>query len=361
MNSTPQRRADLPDDGAIAQLTSILALLRGGVVPGVGVAGAPSVLRPFQFASLDDLAARVRLLTERAIAVEGLQPSTIRTFDDAFGSFTRYLRASRQETTFLGGNLDLQKEVLTHWRGWLLQQQRSRVTIRTYWKSLASLFRRIEEQDRMVNPLRWLPSPRAGRLLPKALSRDAARTVLLFVRNYAWESTFARVRNIAIISTMLFGGLRRSEIVRLRCERVDLVAGTVKVRGKGTDGGKERTVYLPSQLRDALAAYQRARKDVRPIRSVPQYFTAVRVNAPLTGSALRHLFAIVSRETHLHVTPHVLRHTYATLLRQAGVADRVSMGLLGHEDLSTLQRYSHVFDGEYRQEAEKLRLDLDQD
>ena len=88
-------------------------------------------------------------------------------------------------------------------------------------------------------------------------------------------------------------------------------------------------------------------------------FLSGAVLAPLREGAIRHLFRRIASGTGTPVTPHMLRHTYATLLRQTGVADRVAMDLLGHASLDMLQRYSHVEDGEAAHAATLLRLDVD--
>ncbi len=338
----------------VAALT-ILRDLMGSINPnGVGIVSQ----RPFQFASAQHLDARVDDVLRRIATIEGMKPSTVHWLRNGYTSLKAFLASSGDMDRFLSGDLDAQKESLSQWRGWLLQRGASRVTVRTYWGAVTALFRRLEEQDRMVNPLRWLKAPKVGRLHPKSLTREAARSVLLFVRNARWPTPFARLRNIAIVSTMLFAGLRKSEVLRLRCEDVNLDGGTLKVHlAKGRYGGKDRTAYIPPQLNEALSAYGKERQ--RLGRGSPAYFTLVHRDQPLGECALRSLFARIRTATNLVVTPHVLRHTYATLLRQAGVSDRVAMDLLGHENLATLQRYSRVFEPEYLREAQRLTIDLE--
>jgi integrase/recombinase XerC len=74
---------------------------------------------------------------------------------------------------------------------------------------------------------------------------------------------------------------------------------------------------------------------------------------------VQHIFRGISRALGTSVTPHALRHTYATLLRQAGVPDRIAMDLLGHSSLQMLQRYSHVYNCEREAAAGRLVLDID--
>ena len=151
--------------------------------------------------------------------------------------------------------------------------------------------------------------------------------------------------------------LRRGEVLRLENADVDLDAGTLRIRsGKGRHGGKDRTAYAPPQLREILAAYREQRR--RAACTLPAFITFTG-GRPLGLGSLRRVLEVASKALGERVAPHLLRHTYATLLRQAGVPDRVAMDLLGHASLDMLQRYSHVLDGEHSREAAKLQLDLE--
>lgn len=76
------------------------------------------------------------------------------------------------------------------------------------------------------------------------------------------------------------------------------------------------------------------------------------------GTGIARLFETIRKQTGLRVSPHMLRHTYVTLLRQSGVEDRVTMDLAGHSSLAMTQRYSAVFSGEHQQAADRLNLDI---
>jgi integrase/recombinase XerD len=157
---------------------------------------------------------------------------------------------------------------------------------------------------------------------------------------------------------MLLAGLRRGEVIRLNVRDVDLTRATLHIRrGKGRHGGKDRTAYMPPQLDMLLRAYLAERTRAR--RSHPELLTSSVANRPISVTGIKRLFETVSRLLEVHVSPHMLRHTYATLLRASGISDRVAMDLMGHASLEMLKRYSHVFDGEHAAEVRKLRLDID--
>jgi integrase/recombinase XerC/integrase/recombinase XerD len=158
---------------------------------------------------------------------------------------------------------------------------------------------------------------------------------------------------------MLYAGLRRGEVIRLTLNDVHRMAQTIQIRrGKGRDGGKDRVAYMPAQLATLLAAYERER-EARGDALAKPYFLHDRLSEPITEGTIRQLFVTIRAKTRLDVAPHRLRHTFVTLLRQAGVADRITMDLAGHASLAMVQRYSTVFSGEHLEAAERLRLDVD--
>jgi integrase len=156
---------------------------------------------------------------------------------------------------------------------------------------------------------------------------------------------------------MLLAGLRRSEVIRLQYADVNEEAGTIVIRdSKGPDGGKTRTSYMPPQLRLIIQQYKAERRKSK--RTTPFFIVDRLEDRGITAEPVRDVCAHAGKALKLPITPHALRHTYATLLRQAGVPDRVSMDLLGHTSLSMLQRYSHVFEGEHLAHANRLTLDV---
>jgi integrase len=192
------------------------------------------------------------------------------------------------------------------------------------------------------------------------LTREQAETLVTTITHYRWRSSLARARNLAVVGLMLYAGLRRGEVVGLKTGDLHVAEGWLLIRhGKGKHGGKPRTAYLPPQLRDILALYLRERDATKPERTHPELVTMTDGNRAATAMTVTRLFRRLSAVVGFRVSPHMLRHTYATLLRQVGVADRVSMDLMGHESLAMLTRYSHVFEAEYEVESRKLRLEVD--
>lgn len=314
--------------------------------------------RPLQCPSMAHLDERVAATIEHERSVEGLREMTLAWALRSYRSLRRYVMEEREDGAFLSGDVERQLLVLQGWIAWLRLHDVSRVSINSYWRGATSLFRWMSVREGTVNPFAYLAAPRVGRVNPKSLTRTNAEAVLDFVRNYNWQTRLARTRNLSIVGLMLLAGLRRGELRRLKNADVELENHTIRiVAGKGRYGGKDRTCYMPPQLREILVEYVLERR--RAGRTHVEFLTSVGANRGVTEQPIRRVCDVAGRALGIRLTPHMLRHTYATLLRQAGVPDRVSMDLLGHASLTMLQRYSHVFSGEHLREASKLRLDLD--
>lgn len=327
------------------------------IVPGKGALLAPRTV-PCAFPSLAHMDSAVENVHARMRSVEGLADGTIAWTAVAYRVFRRFLVSTGEHRTFLSGELEAQMRVLEGWIAWMRDGGRTRVTINNYWRALSLIFARLNQQQGTVNPLVFLPTPKFSPRQARCLTRDAAARVLGFVHHHQWSSRFEQARNFALVGLLLLAGLRRGEAAALKYGHVNLSARTIHIAsGKGRYGGKSRTCYMTPQLQDILTAYERERG--RRPTSGEAYLLAVRGDGGISGAAIRHLFERISAALDLPVTPHTCRHTYATLLRESGVSDRVAMDLLGHTSLEILQRYSHVFSGEHARAAERLVLDID--
>lgn len=181
------------------------------------------------------------------------------------------------------------------------------------------------------NPAREVRSPRLGRKLPSFLPIDETVALLEAKALAAPE----RDRDLAILEMLYAAGLRVSELAGLDVDDVDRAERTVRVLGKGR---KERIVPFGEQAARALDAYLGRRGDARG----PLFR-----NRPGGRLTVRSVHAIVRRAAKAAglarpVSPHTLRHTFATHLLDAGADLRAIQELLGHSRLSTTQRYTHV-------------------
>jgi len=320
---------------------------------------AAVVLQPFQFGSIEEYRRAADEAMKNDVATRGLSERTLRWWRESLHTFLGFLVRTKNDRQFLSGDLERQVEILERWVRWLREERRvSHITVRTYWSALASIGQRLERARGLVNPFGILEPPKAGRAQPRVLTKGQTERLLGAIAQYQWSSEFLRARNLFVAAAMLLAGLRRGEVLRLQATDVDAREGWLHVReGKGRYGGKSRTAYMGPQLCMIAARYLDERRAVG--RTTPSLVTLATRDAAMTPTAVKRLFVRLSTLVGFHVSPHMCRHTYATLLRMSGVADRVSMELMGHESLSMLKRYSHVFETEFHTEAQKLRLDVD--
>jgi integrase len=313
--------------------------------------------RPFQFPSLDRLDDEVALAIRHGQRVDGLSEQTIRWWKMSYRQLRTFLGEKDRAVRFLRGEPDAQGAVLEEWIADMRSRGALHGTVRSYWCAIVSLFDRLTTLHGVWNPLRQFQRPRAPRPIPRALPRSDAELLLAHLR-HSRSTPFLVRRNLAIVGCMLLAGLRRGEVLHLNLQDVQTATRTLRiVRGKGRDGGKTRTAYVPKQLALLLREYEEVREEAGFAIAAP-YFVSARGGRRLNEGAIRRLFQTIRTKTGLRVSPHVLRHTYVTLLRQSGADDRVTMELAGHSSLAMTQRYSAVFSGEHLAAADGLALDF---
>ena len=289
--------------------------------------------------------------------VEGLRESSLRWWKMSYRQFRRFLQDTDSTFVFLRGEPDAQARILEDWIAWTRSRGVQHGTVRSYWCAMVSLMDRFTRMDGIWNPFRQFRRPRAAPPVPRALSRDDVERLLAHL-SHQRGSEFLVARDLAIVAIMVYAGLRRGEVLRLDLKHVKLSSRTIHIeRSKGRDGGKSRTAYMPQQLATILREYERERAQAG-YGATSAYFLAERTGERLAEGAIRRLFSTIRSKTGIRVSPHMLRHTFVTLLRQAGVEDRLTMDLAGHATLAMTQRYSAVFSGEHLAAADRLELDF---
>ncbi len=183
------------------------------------------------------------------------------------------------------------------------------------------------------NPFKLLPAPKREKILPKFLSEQETDRLLETAAN----SKHFAARDKALFELMYSSGLRRSEVTGLNIKDVDYFNGIVKVFGKGA---KERLVPVTDAALDALKIYRACRKNPQPDDALFLNKNGKR----LTGDGLAYIFKNTAIASHLarKVTPHSLRHSFATHLLNNGCDLRSLQEMLGHKSLSATQVYTHV-------------------
>ncbi|HTU87347.1 MAG TPA: site-specific tyrosine recombinase XerD [Solirubrobacteraceae bacterium] len=209
--------------------------------------------------------------------------------------------------------------------------QRKIACLRSFYRHL----RREQVLDR--DPASELRAPRSRARLPKVLSRDEVARLLEQPKG----GGPAALRDRALLETMYACGLRASEAIGLELSELDLQDGILRARGKGS---KERIVPVGSKAIEALSAYvERGRPALVGIRPERRVF----VNLRGGGLSRQGLYKIVRRHARSagleqRMSPHTLRHTFATHLLSGGCDLRSLQEMLGHADIGTTQIYTHL-------------------
>jgi integrase/recombinase XerD len=203
---------------------------------------------------------------------------------------------------------------------------------------LRSFYRHLRREHLIDHdPASELRSPRASGRLPTVLSRDEVIRLLAAPRG----TSPAALRDRALLETMYACGLRASEATELELSQLDLEAGILRARGKGS---KERIVPIGTKAIEALHQYlDKGRPRLVGVREEPRVF----VNLRGVGLTRQGLYKIVQRHARSvglehRMSPHTLRHTFATHLLAGGCDLRALQEMLGHADIGTTQIYTHL-------------------
>ena len=204
--------------------------------------------------------------------------------------------------------------------------------------ALRGLYRHLVREGTVArDPTEFIERPRLSRPLPKALSRDA---VTALVEGPDTASTDG-IRDRALLEVLYATGMRASECLGLRIEDVNLTAGYVICTGKGR---KQRLVPLGAEAIAWVRAYlERARPEHTRRRDGGRLFVSARGRALSRQS----LWAIVRRVgaaagLQRRVSPHMLRHSFASHLLEGGADLRAVQAMLGHADIATTKIYTHL-------------------
>ncbi len=241
-----------------------------------------------------------------------------------------------------GGLMSAPQEALEAWFADLSRRGLSAATAARRRASVRQFYRfALGEGWRADDPSRRLDAPKQGRSLPKTLSRDEIEALLAAAG--AADST-AGLRLIALVEMAYASGLRVSELLALRVEAVRRDPAYLIVRGKG---GKERLAPLNSAAREAIQAWLDARDAARKPNAPDSawLFPSHGKSGHLTPRRFAQVLdqaAVTAGIDPARVSPHVLRHAFATHLLEGGADLRVVQTLLGHADISTTQIYTHV-------------------
>ena len=275
---------------------------------------------------------------ERHLAHERrLSPNTVRNYTAAVTSLSEWTHqsVSARPLTSLA-SADLRRYLIAHSRGL------ARRTIHNQVSGLRAFFRYLRQQGLVKdNPVAGITLPKLPKPLPKFLSKAQMLRLLEAPARLGADGKlppFVARRDLMILEFLYGGGLRISELCGLTYGDLDLESGVAKVRGKG---GKERLCPLGRRAIHALRDYCREHSPSTE-RNAP-IFVSENAKPLLPRSIQRQLKQYLkAADLPADITPHKLRHSYATHLLDNGADLRAVQELLGHASLSTTQVYTHV-------------------
>ena len=230
------------------------------------------------------------------------------------------------------------REDLLHFLAQQVQSGRSPRSLSRYLSGFRQFYQWLLREGRITeDPSALIESPKLGRGLPKALSEEQVEALL----DAPDTDTPLGLRDRTMLELMYATGLRVSELVNLEVTHVNLNQGVVRVLGKG---GKERLVPLGEESMSWIQRYlAAARPELMKGGDCRQVFVTNRRKG-MTRQAFWHAIKRHALQAGISqaVSPHMLRHSFATHLLNHGADLRVVQLLLGHSDLSTTQIYTHI-------------------
>jgi integrase/recombinase XerC len=278
-------------------------------------------------------------------------PHTLAAYRRDFAQFARLVLREAAPTA-TAARLDLAAA-----REFLLQLHERKLARNSILRKVSSLrtFCRflVRENALAANPFKGLNAPRRERTLPPVFAAPQVAALLAAPAAYWGRAAvgpdaeraapaFTAARDAAILEVIYSAGLRIGEAMSLNAKSLDLYGGSFRIRGKGR---KERLCLLGRPAKEALRRYfsERDRLGLKPAGADGPLFLN-RQGGRLTARSVQRAFKVYLREAGLPpaLTPHALRHSFATHLLDAGADLRSVQELLGHANLSTTQIYTHI-------------------
>ena len=266
------------------------------------------------------------------LSQEGLSMNTLAAYRRDLMQFAKYALTQSKSLEQIGRS-DIQDYLLARMQRGYVARSNARLlsTLRRLYAWL------IRQQLLSENPCANIASPRRGQRLPQTLSEEETERLL-----EKSDTTHARgLRDKAMLELVYACGLRVSELVHLLFSQLSLDAGYLRIVGKGN---KERLVPIGEQAGEWVQRYiKHARPQLLRQRQCDYVFVTERGHA-MTRQGFWHIVKRLALEAKINkpLSPHTLRHAFATHLLNHGADLRAVQMLLGHSDLSTTQIYTHV-------------------
>jgi len=262
----------------------------------------------------------------------GLSANTLNAYRSDLSGFLSWTMSNKQQLTSVGTE-ELRRYIYSRVAG----GDKPRTTARQL-SSMRRFYQFLLREGLVSSdPTVELESPKLGRPLPKSLSEEDVESLMTAAEG---EDPLG-LRDRAMVEILYATGLRVSELVGLKLAQIDRNQGLIKILGKGN---KERLVPLGEEARERVERYLGQPRSALLQNRKSDYLFVTQRGGPMTRQAFWHLLRryVAKAGIHAHVSPHTLRHSFATHLLNHGADLRAVQMLLGHSDLSTTQIYTEV-------------------
>jgi integrase/recombinase XerC len=296
-------------------------------------------------AHVESLKKYIGLFLTHIATVRRLSEHTVSGYERDLLQFNQFCETSYNESY-------IDESLLRDYVRYLRGIQVSTKTLHRKFSSIRSLFNYIIEQHRKegitVNPANEVTLPKAEKVLPKTLDVDQISNLLDTHSkkiNADRPGSFIEVRDIAILETFYSSGLRLSELVSLNLDDIDLTEKSIRVTGKGR---KQRIVPLGDKAQKAIILWLKSRHeklsslqlDTTEHNALFLNRNGKRLSARAVQQRIKKASRLMANAQHVH--PHMLRHSFASHLLDSSNDLRAVQELLGHQNLSTTQVYTHL-------------------
>jgi len=274
------------------------------------------------------------------LAEKGYSVHTCRAYRSDISEFIRFISDNEKsdagddncQKMFFLHVKTLDKNAIRKYLAHLVRSGTAKRSIARKLSSLKAFFNYLVKSGHiMANPADMVPFPKLEKRIPKFLSIDDLFYLLDSIKTDTWFDK----RNLAMFETFYSTGMRVSEMEGLNIEDIDFESQMIKVLGKGS---KERVVPVGQRALNAVKSYRACLKE---------NFIPVFLNKNFTRLSSRSIRRILDKivrscQLNLPVSPHTLRHSFATHMLDSGADLRGIQEILGHASLSTTQIYTHV-------------------
>lgn len=258
---------------------------------------------------------------------------TVASYEEDLNHFWRFL-----EKEAISSIREIDYSTVRMYLRFLYEEKYSKKTVSRHISTLRSFFKYLRKENVIdENPMTLISNPKQDKRLPNYLNHEQLEEFLALPD----QTTPIGMRDALLLEMIYATGVRVGELVSLKLEDISSHRHEIKILGKGR---KERYVLFGSRCERLLNQYL---KQSRPLLIGEKIHSYLFVNVhgnPLTVSGVRYAIEklLKAHPMSLHITPHTLRHTFATDLLNEGADLKVVQELLGHENLKTTQIYTHI-------------------